>query len=152
MPAKLAEELPVHSENGRSVYHIVEWPEQRNRIRMQVHWPVTFSSPRLSNAVETTTQNLSSEGFYCFARTAFVPGELVACTITVPSHRPHSPESVLLLECRVRIVRVEPAKEGGFYGIGCQIEDYQFLNGTRRISHSLHRTRGRGREASVASL
>ncbi len=151
MQAKLAEESSVHSESGR-VYHIVEWPEQRNRIRVQLHWPVTFSSPRLSTAVETTTQNLSSEGFYCLARTAFVPGELVVCIITVPSHQPHNPENVAFLECRVRIVRVEPAKETGFYGIGCQIEDYQFLNGPRKVSRSLHKTPGRQRAASLASL
>lgn len=133
MPVRLAEELPVHSENGRSVHHIVEWREQRNRTRVQVHWPVTFSGSSLSDVVETTTQNLSSEGFYCFAPTAFVPGELVICTFRVPSHQPHDPESVLLLECQVRIVRVEPAADGDFYGIGCQIRDFKFLKGGRRI-------------------
>jgi PilZ domain len=147
MPSKLAEELPVHSEKGRGVYRVVEWPEQRNRIRVQVHWPVTFSSPRLSDAVATTTQNLSSEGFYCFAQTALVPGELVACTIMVPSHQPHSPESALLWACRVRIVRVEPGKESGSYGVGCQIVDSQFLNGARRISRTLYKVPGERSEA-----
>jgi hypothetical protein len=140
MPAKLAEHSPEHSESGRGVYHVGEWQEQRKRIRVHVHWPVTFSRSRLSEAVETTTQNLSSEGFYCFARTAFVPGELMACTLRVPSHQPHSPESVLLWECRVRIVRVDPANESGFYGIGCRVEDYQFVNGTRKFPRNLYKT------------
>jgi len=148
MFAKLAEESTVRCE---SVYHTVEGPEQRNRTRLQLHWPVTFCVPRLSDPVETTTQNLSSDGFYCFARIAFVPGELLICTIRVPSHQRNSSQNVLLLGCRVRIVRVEATQETGFYGMGCQIEDYWVLNGPQKLSCRFPKGWGR-REAPLVSL
>ena len=59
---------------------------------------------------------------------AFVPGESLACTLSLPAHQPHSTERMLLLECKVRIIRVEAPDGDGLYGIGCRIEDYCFLH------------------------
>lgn len=103
----------------------VVW-ERRRRARVQVHWPLNFSRPGTTEIVETVTHDLSSDGFYCLARTAFVPGEIRECTLGVPMHHPSSGNRVRPVLCRVRVIRVEALREDGFYGVGCRIEDYRF--------------------------
>ena len=102
--------------------------ERRRRTRVQVHWPVCFIRPGTADIVETVTHDLSSDGFYCLANTAFVPGEIRECTLGVPMHRPHSGDRVRPVLCRVRVIRVEALGEDGTYGLGCRIEDYRFIN------------------------
>jgi hypothetical protein len=46
----------------------------------------------------------------------------------VPAHRPQAPGGLLLVKCRVRIVRVDAPDSQGFYGVGCRIEDYRFAS------------------------
>ncbi len=102
-------------------------PERRQRIRTQVHWPVLFFRNHVAEAIETTTLNLSSSGFYCLSRTPLTAGEFVFCTLRVPSHEASCKNSFRGLECRVRVIRAEPTLTDGLFGIGCQIEDYRFV-------------------------
>jgi hypothetical protein len=105
--------------------------ERRKRVRTTVHWPVLFFRNEVAEAIESTTQDLSSSGFYCLSRTLFVPGELLFCTLKVPSYEPLGQERARILECRARVMRAEPVSLEGFFGIACQIEDYRFLVGNR---------------------
>ena len=102
--------------------------ERRRRSRVQVHWPVCFIRPDTTALVETVTHDLSSDGFYCLASTAFVPGEIRECTLGVPVHHPKGGDHVRPVLCRVRIIRVEALGEDGSYGVGCRIEDYRFIS------------------------
>ncbi len=101
--------------------------ERRRRTRMRVHWPLRLHKANANEIVETTTYDLSSDGFYCLAKTSFVPGEAVACTLGVPTHHPNGADRVVSVECRVRIVHVESRQEG-LYGLGCRIEEYRLLH------------------------
>ena len=128
MSAKSVEHAPALLEmNGTAFGDVAVQADRRNRIRTQVHCPVRFLRSGTMDPLETTTQNLSSEGFYCLNNSPFVPGESMACTLSLPAHQPHSAEQMLLLECRVRIIWVEGPDGDGLYGIGCGIEDYRFL-------------------------
>jgi len=100
--------------------------ERRRRARAQVHWPLCFSRGGNGDPVRTTTQDLSSHGFYCVANAGFVPGELRECTLVVPTHHPNGGRPALPVLCKVRVVRVELLGESGFCGVGCEIEDYRF--------------------------
>jgi hypothetical protein len=100
--------------------------DRRNRVRAQVHWPVVFVRDDGSDAVETTTQNLTSEGFYCLSSSSFIWGEQLTCCIKLPAHDPAGREQVLWLECRIRVARVDPPNAEGVFGVACQIEDYHF--------------------------
>ena len=71
--------------------------------------------------VESTTENLSSEGLYCITREAFKLGEHLQCMIVIPE-TVVGLESPILLECQVTIRRVENLRHG--FGLGCHIEDY----------------------------
>ena len=130
MSVKSVEHVPEFLEmNGSAAFgDIAGQADRRNRIRTQVHCPVRFLRPGPMDVLETTTQNLSSDGFYCLIKSPFVPGESMACTLSLPAHQPHSTERMLLLECKVRIIRVEALDGDGLYGIGCHIEDYSFLH------------------------
>jgi hypothetical protein len=87
-------------------------------------------------ALETVTQNLSSDGFYCRIGTPFVAGERLECAFSVPAHHPNTTEQ-MLLECKVRIVRVEEPDENGLYGIGCRIEDYRLLQAATQFGNEI---------------
>ena len=102
--------------------------ERRSRVRTQVHWPVLLFRSEPPEAVETLTQDLSSGGFYCLSRVPLIPGELLACTLKVPAHDPSGRELARQLDCRVRVIRVDPDSAEGLFGIACRIEDYHFAH------------------------
>jgi hypothetical protein len=51
----------------------------------------------------------------------------MVCVLRVPSHYPVHNGRVSSLECRIRVVRVEPVEGRQSFGIACQIEDYRFI-------------------------
>jgi len=100
--------------------------ERRKRARNQLHWPLLLFRNQPSDAVESLTRDLSSSGFYCITSIAFTPGERLICTLRVPTHDPNGKLLEQWLECKVRVVRVEPQGTEGTFGLACQIEDYHF--------------------------
>jgi len=79
-------------------------------------------------AISSTTRDLSSKGFYCSSPVPFAPGERMACILKVPAYHPEKADTMLSLECRVRIVRIDEPGDGANYGLGCEIEDFRFLH------------------------
>jgi len=106
-----------------------ERAERRTRVRTKLHWPVLFFPRGTAEAVGSITQNLSSSGFYCHSRIPITPGESLHCVLTIPSHDPSGHEKARLLECRVRVTRVEPGLTEDTFGIACQIQDYHLAVG-----------------------
>lgn len=100
--------------------------ERRKRARNHLHWSVLFFRNHSAEAVPSLTRDLSSSGFYCVTGVAFAPGERLICTIKVPTHDPNGKHLEQTLECRVRVMRVEPQVAEGTFGLACQIEDYHF--------------------------
>jgi hypothetical protein len=109
------------------LYSMPSQPERRKRSRSHVHWQVCFFGVDVGRTVETTTDNLSSAGFHCFSPVPLIAGDLVTCRLCVPSRRPADNGRGSSLECKVRVVRVEPASERQSYGVACEIEDYRFI-------------------------
>src|ERR1035438_919750 len=108
--------------NGGMAYR----SERRKRVRTKVHWAILLFQNLSCEAVETVTRDLSSSGFYCLSRIPFPCGEVLTCSLQVPTHEPFNNEGTLALECRAKVVRSEPGAANGLCGIACQIEDYQF--------------------------
>ena len=107
--------------------------ERRRWLRTRLHWRVQFFGLGEAGSVETTTQNLSSRGFYCTSPVPAIPGERYVCTMRVPAHQPDSADRLLALECHVRILRVDIAESDG-YGFACEIEEYQFTHRSQAMS------------------
>jgi hypothetical protein len=101
--------------------------ERRKRPRTLVHWPVVLFRDHGDEIIETTTQNLSSCGFYCLLGAALAAGECLFCRLHVPLPEAARRRSFGILECRVRVTRAEPALAEGMFGIACRIEDYRFV-------------------------
>jgi len=105
--------------------------ERRKRARTKVHWSILLFPDQSCEAVETVTRDLSSSGFYCLTRIPFTCGEVLFCSLQVPTYEPFNSARTLALECRARVVRSEPGEANGLCGIACQIEDYQFATTPR---------------------
>ena len=101
--------------------------ERRKRARSQVHWSVCFWGVDSRETFETVTENLSSSGFHCFSPVPLIPGGHMVCVLRVPTHQPVNNGRTSSLECRIRVVRVEPVEGRQSFGIACQIEDYRFI-------------------------
>lgn len=101
--------------------------ERRKRNRVQVHWDLTFTRAG-GPEIQTITQDLSSNGFYCLAQPGFMPGEVRECTLAIPTHHPDGGRPTVRVFCRVRVIRVEMLGESGLCGVGCEIEDYRFTD------------------------
>ena len=105
----------------------VSRPERRKRVRFQVHWPICFLGIDSGGTIETVTENLSSSGFRCSSPVPLTVGDQLICMLRLPSHQfPHNGRG-LFLECKVRVIRVEPAEERRSYRVACQIDDYRFI-------------------------
>lgn len=100
--------------------------ERRKRARNHLHWSVLFFRNQAADAVESLTRELSSSGFSCVTAVAFTPGERLICTLKIPTHDPNGKHLERRLECKVRVMRVEPQGADGTFGLACQIEDYHF--------------------------
>jgi hypothetical protein len=106
--------------------------ERRKRKRVAVHWRVRLFREPGGQWLETTTENLSSDGLYCICQEPFKPGKLLECVIVVPGESFGSPEPLCRLRCHVMITRVERLPEG--FGLGCHIEDYSVDGGAPPLS------------------
>jgi hypothetical protein len=101
-------------------------PERRKRARNHLHWSLLLFRNQAADAVESLTRDMSSAGFYCVTGVAFTPGERLICTLRIPTHDPNGKLLERRLECKVRVMRVEPQGAEGTFGLACQIEDYHF--------------------------
>ena len=98
--------------------------ERRRRVRADVHWVVRLIRHPSRAPVESVTDNLSSEGFYCRCDEAFVPGEFLECLILIPTQARRARQEGLVLRGLVQVVRVEGQVSGGRCGMGFHIEKY----------------------------
>ena len=108
--------------------------ERRKRKRVALHWPVRLFRHPASTSVESRTENLTSNGFYCYSREPFEIGECLECIIAIPSGSVGYSGSPISLQCRVRVTRVEDQSDG--FGLGCYIEDYDLLVNSRQANRS----------------
>ena len=98
--------------------------ERRGRTRTGVHWPLTLYRLSSGCAIESTTINLSSEGFYCLATAGITVGERLIVFLRAPAHDPSGKQGAYVFKCDSRVIRTEPTAVEGCLGIACQIENY----------------------------
>lgn len=104
--------------------------DRRNRKRVALRWPVRLFREVEKKFVESTTENLSSEGLYCITKKAFKLGENLICEIALPSASLDSPDSPIRLQCHITVKRVDIVRDG--FGLGCHIEDYALMTGSQQ--------------------
>ena len=104
---------------------MVATQERRKRKRIALHWPVYLYRDQGAPSVESTTENLTSNGFYCVSKEPFRLGEQLECVIAIPAGAFGYSEAPIRLQCRVKVMRVESQSES--FGLGCYIEDYELV-------------------------
>ncbi len=108
--------------------------DRRKRKRVSLQWPVRPFRPAKKDSIDSKTENLTSEGFYCVSREPFHLGEQLECVIVIPAGSFGSSESPVRLRCRVKVTRVESKEAQSGFGLGCHIEDYDLLTNSRHRS------------------
>ena len=114
---------------------MVALEERRKRKRIALHWPVRLFRDPATPSVESTTENLTSNGFYCISKEPFELGEQLECIIAIPAGSFGYNESPIRLQCRVRVARIQGQEDG--FGLGCHIEDYDLLTNSRSGRHNM---------------
>ena len=92
-----------------------------------------FWGTRTVPVIEAVTRNVSSDGFHCLSRIPLVPHETVGCSLAIPRLHPARGLAPMVLECQVRVVRVDPPDEQGFFGLACRIEDYRLASSSELV-------------------
>jgi hypothetical protein len=111
---------PEPSVNGT----VARKSERRIRPRAALQWVVHLSRAGGMNPVSCKTKNVSSQGFYCLVQEPLESGELVECTVVIPTPKSGKPDAVLWLKCHARLLRVEAVAAGKAFGIAFLIEEY----------------------------
>lgn len=110
----------------------VEMSERRNYGRMPLRCTVTLWSPHEGSVTSTTTEDLSSEGFYCLCKEPYAPGERLQAILEVPCGYWNGHEAdCLVLQCDVEVVRVVLRGVEEDFGVAFRINDY-IVFGDRR--------------------
>jgi hypothetical protein len=108
--------------------------ERRKRKRIPLHWPIRLFRQSSTPSVESTTENLTSNGFYCVSSEPFQLGEWVECIIAIPADSLGYSNAPVCLQCRSRVMRVENQTAG--FGLGCYIESYDLLSHVKPMHRS----------------
>ena len=103
----------------------LEEHDRRSRPRLALTYPVRISRPGESRPVETRTEDLSCEGFYCLSERPFSPHEWLECELVIPGDPFGYPsDRDLVLSCMAEVVRVVPQAAGETFGIACRMGNY----------------------------
>lgn len=100
-------------------------PERRRRPRVRLFYPVRLFRLGDGSRIDTRTEDISCEGFFCITRTRLLPNEQLECELVIPAgHNGAGSDEPIVLSCRAEVVRVERQEESLFFGVGCRLADY----------------------------
>jgi PilZ domain len=99
--------------------------DRRRRPRLKLEYPVCLYRSGEASPVETKTEDMSCEGFFCITEQAFHPRETLECALVIPSEELGLPaEHDFVLRCRAEVVRVVPRDDSTAFGVACRLADY----------------------------
>jgi hypothetical protein len=99
--------------------------DRRGRPRFKLAYPVRLWQSGQATRVETKTEDLSCEGFFCVSERAFAAHETLECELVISGDNPGQPvERDMVLRCRAEVVRVVPLGSRGLCGVACRFADY----------------------------
>lgn len=109
-----------------------DWPisglgsglDRRCHPRLRLALPLVLFWPGEADRIETKTEDISCDSFYCFSDRPFSPDDRLECELLIPGDEMSSvPESDLCLRCRIQVIRVVAKGQLGF-GVAFRLEDY----------------------------
>jgi hypothetical protein len=99
--------------------------EQRRQQRLKLVCPVRlYRNGEDALDLRTSTDNISSGGFYCVSTIPFAPCERLQCEIELSAPCRAGARHKTILHCHIEVVH-STAKGGNDFGIGCRLVDYE---------------------------
>jgi hypothetical protein len=99
--------------------------ERRQRPRLRLAYPLRIHLPGEPVWVETKTEDLSSEGFFCVSERSFPLHQVLDCELEISAEELDRPlRNNLILRCRAKVVRVVRNGHEGAYGLAFHLEDF----------------------------
>jgi hypothetical protein len=99
--------LIAGSDLMRTLDSTTHYVDRRRRARLALSWNVYLSRHGSLQPLQAKTKNVSCEGFYCVIEQPFTVGEVVHCTLVIPTFDPQATDKTIALDCRCKVVRVE---------------------------------------------
>lgn len=101
-----------------------EAPDRRRRPRLMLTYPVRLFRVGYQSRVETKTENISCEGFFCVTESLFSPREKLECELMLTSETDRLVDEAIIIRCHAEVVRVERLDQDSTFGLACRIADY----------------------------
>ena len=100
-------------------------PDRRRHPRLRLSYLLRLFRPGDSAGIETTTEDLSCDGFYYSSVDPVLPGERIECELLIPGEQLSEPSKPdLVLRCWAEVVRVVPDQLARRFGVACRFENY----------------------------
>lgn len=99
--------------------------DRRGRRRLKLPYSIVLHRLGDLTGIQTTAEDISSDGFYCISDQPFSPNEQLDCEVLIPPQDSSgATEKNLVLHCRAEVVRVvaDGLKPG--YGLACHLKDF----------------------------
>ncbi len=103
----------------------MDGPDRRRRPRLRLAYALSLRRPGDRSRLETTTLDVSCEGFFCVTDRLFYLGETLDCELVIPAEPDgHAAEQEMVLRCQAEVVRVVPREDSSAFGVACRLADY----------------------------
>lgn len=98
--------------------------ERRRRPRLMLSCPVRLFRSGNGSGIETRTENITCEGFYCITQSILSPREKLECELILTGENVPAIRETIVLRCRAEVVRVVRQPETSAFGVGIRLADY----------------------------
>lgn len=98
--------------------------DRRRRPRLMLAYPLRLFRMGNGSRVETKTENISCDGFFCTTKSFLSPREKLECELILISGNGQPLDDAIILRCRAEVVRVVRQNEDSTFGVGCRVVDY----------------------------
>jgi len=112
-----------------SVFVNGDVPDRRRRPRLRLTYPLRLYRPGEASRIETRTEDISCEGFFCITDRLFFPREFLECELVILCAELRQPlERDMVLRCRAEVVRVVSRADDTAFGVACRLAEYTIGN------------------------
>jgi hypothetical protein len=102
--------------------------ERRSRPRTNLRTPLFLIAPECSELIETQTENIGMDGFFCCCRCLLPPGTRLRFLLKLsPASVDTLPTQSVYLEGLAEVVHVSSTASVEGFGLGCHFTGYRVL-------------------------
>jgi len=99
-------------------------PDRRRRRRLRLAYPLRLRRDGEADPIDTKTEDVSCEGFYCISNRDVALHENLECELVIPGDNPGLMERDIVLRCRAEVTRVVPLDHRATFGVGCRLVNF----------------------------